>query len=348
MKKLLLPANATFNASAKTITFATTIPASVSHILHVTNVTRGALYFQPQAGAAFTGTFASPVLTLACSTSGHADADKLEIFYDDGQSALAEGGSVNTGLSQPLTDAQIRATALPVSVSGVSTEATLAAQSTLMGAVTETAPASDTASSGLNGRLQRIAQRISSLITALTDRSQKTQITDGTNDVSVSTSIADAMSAAFNRLRVSAVNMAFNGTTVDAVRAGVIGESGAATGYLNMIPATGAVSGASTVGSSAYENSRVLKASAGTAMMIMGYNSKTTTQFIQIHNTTSVPADGAAPAIAPLPVFAQQPFAFSIPTTGMPFTTGITVCNSSTGPTKTIGSADCYFTAVIK
>lgn len=41
-----------------------------------------------------------------------------------------------------------------------------------MGSVTETAPASDTASSGLNGRLQRIAQRITSLIalvpTALT------------------------------------------------------------------------------------------------------------------------------------------------------------------------------------
>lgn len=40
-------------------------------------------------------------------------------------------------------------------------------ESTLVGPVTETAPATDTASSGLNGRLQRIAQRISSLITAL-------------------------------------------------------------------------------------------------------------------------------------------------------------------------------------
>lgn len=37
-------------------------------------------------------------------------------------------------------------------------------QSALIGAVDETAPASDTASSGLNGRLQRIAQRITSLI----------------------------------------------------------------------------------------------------------------------------------------------------------------------------------------
>lgn len=36
-----------------------------------------------------------------------------------------------------------------------------------VGDLTETAPATDTASSGLNGRLQRIAQRLSSLITAL-------------------------------------------------------------------------------------------------------------------------------------------------------------------------------------
>lgn len=54
-------------------------------------------------------------------------------------------------------------------------EATLSAQSTLMGAVTETAPATDTASSGHNGRLQRIAQRITSLIALIpTSLGQKT------------------------------------------------------------------------------------------------------------------------------------------------------------------------------
>jgi hypothetical protein len=41
------------------------------------------------------------------------------------------------------------------------------AEAILVGAVTETAPASDTASSGLNGRLQRIAQRLTSLIALL-------------------------------------------------------------------------------------------------------------------------------------------------------------------------------------
>jgi hypothetical protein len=38
---------------------------------------------------------------------------------------------------------------------------------TELGSVTETAPASDTASSGLNGRLQRVAQRLTSLIALL-------------------------------------------------------------------------------------------------------------------------------------------------------------------------------------
>lgn len=40
-------------------------------------------------------------------------------------------------------------------------------EGTLLGAVNETAPANDTASSGLNGRLQRIAQRLTSLIALL-------------------------------------------------------------------------------------------------------------------------------------------------------------------------------------
>lgn len=57
--------------------------------------------------------------------------------------------------------------------SGLASETTLGTRlsesdfDTKTGSLTETAPGTDTASSGLNGRLQRIAQRISSLITAL-------------------------------------------------------------------------------------------------------------------------------------------------------------------------------------
>jgi hypothetical protein len=90
------------------------------------------------------------------------------------------GGAVAGGTaSDPIRNDPTGTTTQPVSVSslplptGAATEATLANgataanQSTLntrVGDVTETAPSTDTASSGLNGRLQRIAQRITSLI----------------------------------------------------------------------------------------------------------------------------------------------------------------------------------------
>lgn len=56
---------------------------------------------------------------------------------------------------------EVATSALPT---GAATEAKQDAEAVLIGAVTETAPGTDTASSGLNGRLQRIAQRITSLI----------------------------------------------------------------------------------------------------------------------------------------------------------------------------------------
>lgn len=57
----------------------------------------------------------------------------------------------------------ISAAALPLP-SGASTLAEQQTQTAAIGSLTETAPATDTASSGLNGRLQRIAQRLTSLI----------------------------------------------------------------------------------------------------------------------------------------------------------------------------------------
>ena len=107
----------------------------------------------------------------------------------------------------------------------------------------------------------------------------------------------------------------------------------------------GAAGGASLVTSSVYEASHVLKGSAGTLLSLVGYNSGPA-QFIQLYNSATLPADAVAPAYT-FAVPATSNFSLDAPI-GIPFTTGIVVGNSSTGPTKTIGGADCYFSAVIK
>lgn len=71
------------------------------------------------------------------------------------------------------------------------------------------------------------------------------------------------------------------------------------------------------------------------------YNSNGGAQFIQLFDAATVPADGVNPA-AVFTVPAADNLAVEW-VNGRSYLTGIVLCNSSTGDTKTIGAADCYF-----
>ena len=81
-------------------------------------------------------------------------------------------------------------------------------------------------------------------------------------------------------------------------------------------------------------------------LRVKGHNSSASAQFIQIHDAAALPADAAVP-VHFIKVDAAKDFDINfsdLPNgVGMPMKTGIVVCNSSTGPTKAIGAADCWF-----
>ena len=96
----------------------------------------------------------------------------------------------------------------------------------------------------------------------------------------------------------------------------------------------------------AYQNSRVIKVTGGVLYGLSGYNSGVA-QFLQLHDATAVPADAAVPAEV-IAIPATSNFSIDFGVYGQGFGLGIVVCNSTTGPTKTIGAADCWFSARYK
>ncbi len=98
-----------------------------------------------------------------------------------------------------------------------------------------------------------------------------------------------------------------------------------------------------TVSSTAAEASRVISASACMAARASMYNGNAATRYMQLHNATSLPANGAVPSsVLVIGTTQTQVATFPIPTDR--FSTGCVIANSSTGATLTVGAADSLFT----
>jgi hypothetical protein len=93
--------------------------------------------------------------------------------------------------------------------------------------------------------------------------------------------------------------------------------------------------------SNVYANALVVKTGPAILYGFQVYNSNASAQFIQVFDAAALPADGTVPV-----TFFTVAGVANLPVNWFPgrsFLVGIVLCNSSTGPTKTIGAADCFF-----
>ena len=112
------------------------------------------------------------------------------------------------------------------------------------------------------------------------------------------------------------------------------------------VPTSTAGNAVTMVATSGYAASVIAKASPGNLYGLFGYNSKSSAQWVQCGNSATLPADTATPLIT-FTVPATSNFSLSIGQFPANFSAGITCWNSSTGPTKTIGSADTWFNVLV-
>lgn len=192
---------------------------------------------------------------------------------------------------------------------------------TMIGSLTETAPASDTASSGLNGRLQRVAQRLTSLI-ALFPASLGAKAAAASLSVTLATEDVALFPASLGQKTMAngfAVTIASDQTTFPI-------SPGASA-------ATGGIASTSRIVSAANTtNATSAKASAGRVYAIQGYNAATGIRYLKLYNKASSPTVGTDTPVKTLALPPGVAFAFDWPH-GYSFATGIAYA-------LTTGSAD--------
>lgn len=226
MKYPLPPTAYTFNATAKTITFSGTVPAAISNIMHVTNITRGVLYFQPQAGAAFTGTYSSPTLTLAASTTGHSDSDQLLVVYDDGVATLPTGAATSanqTTANSSLSSIDAKTPALvsgrqPVDGSGVTQPVSAASLPLPSGAATSSNQTTANSSlSSIDGKVPALVSGAVPVVGSVPLRTPTTtSVASSATSVTILASNANRRGVCVNNVSTATLYLSFSGTATTA------------------------------------------------------------------------------------------------------------------------------------
>lgn len=133
----------------------------------------------PTSGTGTVSTIDALIAVVAKESGGNLDAILTKLSADPASqttlaavlakliAAPATEAKQDTLIAKDFATQTTLAALLAKVISAPATEAKQDAAATLTGAITETAPGSDTASSGLNGRLQRIAQRLTTMLTGL-------------------------------------------------------------------------------------------------------------------------------------------------------------------------------------
>lgn len=296
----------------------------------------------------------------------------------DGGGAITVDGTVgisgSVAVTGPLTDTQLRASAVPVSLASVPSHAvtnagTFAVQES-GAALTALQLLDDTvATDGLTAltKLYQVGgtDGTNAQILAV-DNTGAVKLAAGSNSIGT-VELGSTSLAALETISISG-SVAVTGTfwqntqpvslassvavtdnsgslTVDApVGTPVYVRLSNGSGAVDTLPVSFTAAAKTNASTTAYANSLVIKAAAGTLYMLNGYNSNTSDQFIQLFDSATLPANATAPKLtfyAP----AESNFYFDFGFYGRAFASGIVVCNSSTGATKTIGSADCWFDA---
>lgn len=276
--------------------------------------------------------------TMANSTSVAIASDQSSV------PVLLQAGSALAGKFG--VDQTTPGTTNAVSLAQVGSTTVATGNGVVSAGVQRVAIASDNTAFSVNATLQAGSQIIGKI--------SIDQTTPGTtNAVSVSQIGANTVSTGngvvgtgVQRVAIASDNTAFS---VNAVQSGTWtvqpGNTPNTSAWLvTEVPPSGATNANSSLASTALEASHVIKASAGRLYQLTGVNTKTSAQYIQVFNSTTVPADTTAPILLAY-VGAGANFSWDFGQVGRYFSTGISVSNSSTAATKTIGSADCWFNA---